>query len=243
MATQISFEETLDNSLLFRFSDGGSFRVKSLINGIMVVEPLTCYTIHSWAEKIASCFDEGSNFKGIKAIEFEFNGAYVSVTAKNATPDKIIQLYSKKCEENRIKWEKEYAEYQKTPEYRSKRAKELKISTRREKVEQEVIHVDETTELEFKDEEAAQKWSEWEKACTTKYSNAIIIYARRWAKYMQHIIKKHNKSVFQIAKSTSLACNLNGLTSYRFEGAISILCQCWKYGADLNLWHHNKSLS
>ena len=128
MATQVRFKDVFsyDGSLWFQFGDGESFRVKSLNAGIMVIKPGFC-TIDSFAKNVAGCFEEGSNFNGLKAIEFEFNGAYVSVTAKNANPDKIVQLWSEKMEENRIKHEKEREEYMKTPEYRAKRAKELKV--------------------------------------------------------------------------------------------------------------------
>lgn len=109
MATQVSFKDVFscDGSLCFRFDDGEAFSVKSLNNGIMVIDPICGCTIHSFAKNVAGCFEEGSNFNGLKAIEFEFNGAYVSVTAKNATPEKIVQLWNEKMEENRIKYEKE----------------------------------------------------------------------------------------------------------------------------------------
>ena len=68
----------------------------------MVIESSVFCTIDSLAKNVAGCFEEGSNFNGLKAIEFEFNGAYVSVTAKNADPDKIVQLWNEKMEENRI---------------------------------------------------------------------------------------------------------------------------------------------
>lgn len=118
MATQVRFEDvsSYDGSLWFRFGDGEAFSVKSLNEGVMVIDPICGCTIHSFAKNVAGCFEEGSNFNGLKAIEFEFNGAYVSVTAKNADPDKIVQLWNEKIEENRIRYEKEREEYMKTPE-------------------------------------------------------------------------------------------------------------------------------
>ena len=243
MASQASFVKVLpyDSSLLFQFSDGDSFSVKSLNNGIMVIKPLSNFRIDAWVNKITEFFNEGSNFKGLKAIEFELNGVYVPVTANNATPDRIIQLMNEKMEENRVKLEKEYAEYQKTPEYRYKKSKELKIAARRQIVEQYVINVDKATELEFKDDEAAQKWAKFVAANSQDgYSYSVVIYALRWAKYMQHIMKKHNKTVFQIAQSTSLAANLTGTTSYRYDAAVTILSQCWKYGEDLRKWYNKE---
>ena len=49
----------------------------------------------------------------------------------------------------------------KTPVYRAERAKALKVDARRQTVEQEVIHIDETTEMEFKDDEAAKLWQQF----------------------------------------------------------------------------------
>ena len=104
MATQVRFEDvsSYDGSLCFRFGDGEAFRVKSLKEGIMVIDSSFFCTIDSLAKNVAGCFEKGSNFNGLKAIEFEFNGAYVSVTAKNANPDKIVQLWNEKMKENRI---------------------------------------------------------------------------------------------------------------------------------------------
>lgn len=243
MATQVSFVDVFscDGSLWFRFSNGDAFSVKSLNDGVMVIDPMCGCTIHSFAKNVAGCFEEGSNFNGLKAIEFEFNGAYVSVTAKNADADKIVQLWNEKMEENHIKWEKEREEYMKTPEYRAKRAKELKIATRRQNVEKVVLHVDETTELEFKDDEAKKNWEQFvEVNSKDGYSNCVVTYARRWAKYMQHLMEKHNKSVFQIAENASHMSDINGITGFMYGCAVSVLSQCWKYGEELRKWHNKE---
>ena len=103
MATQVRFEgfSSCDKSFQFRFVNVVAFEIKSYTNGIMVIDPGIC-NFNSLANAVAGCFEEGSNFNGMKAIEFEFNGAYVSVTAKNANPDKIVQLWNEKMKENRI---------------------------------------------------------------------------------------------------------------------------------------------
>lgn len=98
MATQVRFKgfSSYYGTLGFQFGDGGAFNVKSLNEGVMVIEPLYCHTIDSLAKNVAGCFEKSSNFYGLKSIEFEFNGVYVSVTAKNANPDEIIQLWYEK---------------------------------------------------------------------------------------------------------------------------------------------------
>ena len=62
MATQVRFENVFscDGSLWFRFDDGVAFSVKSLNDGIMVIEPIFSCTIHSFAKNVAGCFEEGS---------------------------------------------------------------------------------------------------------------------------------------------------------------------------------------
>ncbi len=241
MATQVRFEDVFscDGSLWFRFDDGEAFSVKSLNNGVMVIEAICGCNIHSFAKNVAGCFEEDSNFNGLKAIEFEFNGAYVSVTAKNANPEKIVQLWNKKMEENRIKYEKEREEYMKTPEYRAKRAKELKAQSRAEHVHEHILSVDESTEMMFKDDEAAKNWNTFvENNSKDPYSNGVVTYARRWAKYMQYIMQKQNKSVFEIAKQTSHSTDIEGITGFMYGCAVNVLSQCWKYGEELRKWHN-----
>lgn len=90
----------------------------------------------------------------------------------------------------------------KTPEYRAERAKALKLACREEVVKKDVIAVDESTELQFKDEEASRNWEQWVKANSKdEYSLAVVTYARRFGKYMQHLMEKHNKTVVDIAKN------------------------------------------
>lgn len=103
MATIVSFKRvsTYGPSLIFSFPNGDICRVVSLNNGVMVIEPFCGCDIYSLAKEIAGCFEKDSNFYGLKAIEFDFNGAYVSVNAKNANPQKIIQIWKAKMEENK----------------------------------------------------------------------------------------------------------------------------------------------
>ena len=111
MATQVSFQGVFpcDGSLCFQFSDGGAFSVNSFNDGILAISPVGECTIYSLANNIAGCFEEGSNFNGLKAIEFEFKGVCVSINAENADFKKIIQLWNEKIEEIDISYQKEYA--------------------------------------------------------------------------------------------------------------------------------------
>lgn len=95
MATQVQFEkfDFYNDSLRFRFSDGGFFRVISFSAGVLTIEPPSGAYIYSFARRIAGCFNQDSNLYGVKAIEFTFNEVHVSVTAQTATPEKIVQLW------------------------------------------------------------------------------------------------------------------------------------------------------
>lgn len=129
----------------------------------------------------------------------------------------------------------------KTPEYRAERAKALKLACREEVVKKDVIAVDESTELQFKDEEASRNWEQWVKANSKdEYSLAVVTYARRFGKYMQHLMEKHNKTVVDIAKNASYVSNIDGITKFMYGCAVSILAQCWKYGEELRKWHNKE---
>ena len=103
MATKVKFREVFpyDGSLWFQFGNGENFSVISLYKGVMVISPMQYCQIESIAKNVAGCFEEGSNFYGLKAIEFEHHGAYVSVNAKNAEPGKIVKLWKEKMEQNK----------------------------------------------------------------------------------------------------------------------------------------------
>ncbi len=226
--------------------------VKSFDDGIATVDPMIGSSITDFAEIVAGCFADDSNFGDeiIEAfdcdenatfigIKFEFNGVTLVVTKENADKDKIYEEWNAGMEANAEKHRLEREAYMKTPEYRAERAKALKVDARRQTVEQEVIHIDETTEMEFKDDEAAKLWQQFvEVNSKDGYSKGVVTYARRWAKYMQHLMKKHNKSVIEIADNASHASDIEGITGFMYGCAVNVLAQCWKYGEELRKWHN-----
>lgn len=244
MATQVIFEDVFpyDGSLWCRFDNGEVFKVKSLNEGVMVIAPVCGSTLDSFAKNVAGCFEEGSNFNGLKAIEFEFNGVYVSVTTKNADPNKIIQFWNEKEEEKRIKYEVEQEKYKKTPEYRAERAKELKAEYHRQKIEKLVKQSMQTEELQFKDEEAHKIWDNFvEVNSKDDYSAAVVRYAEYWAKFMQYLMTKHKGvKVAKIAENASHAADIDGVTGFMYGCAVNVLSQVWKYGEELRKWHNKE---
>lgn len=241
MATQVKFKgvSSCDGSLLFRFGDGETIGVKSLNDGIMVINYIGGYPISSFAKNVAGCFEEDSNFNGLKAIEFDLNGVHFSVTAKNATPEKIVQLWNEKMKEKRIKYEKEREEYMKTPEYR----KALKVKYRRQNVEKLVKQSRQTEELQFKDEEARKVWDNFVEVNSSKdvYSRCAVLYSEYWAKFMQYLMAKHEGvTVAQIADKSSHAADLYGINGFIYGCAVNVLSQVWKHGEELRKWHNKK---
>lgn len=127
----------------------------------------------------------------------------------------------------------------KTPEYRAERAKQLKIANRRKRVEEDVLSVDKSTELEFKDDEAAKNWAQFvEINSKDGYSAGVVTYARRWAKYMQYLMKKHDKDLVLIADEASKVADIEGITGFMYGCAVNTLSQLWKYGEELRKWHN-----
>ncbi len=255
--TIVYFDEIWDydkTTRIFRtvFPKRDTLWVSSFEDGIATVDPMCGSTITEFAETVAGCFADESNFgdEVIKAFEcdenatftgikFEFNGVTLVVTKENADKDKIYEEWNAGIEANAEKHRLEREAYMKTPEYRAERAKALKVATRRQTVEQEVIHIDETTEMEFKDDEAAKLWEQFvEVNSKDAYSNGVVTYARRWAKYMQHLMRKHNKSVIEIADKASHVSDIEGITGFMYGCAVNVLAQCWKYGEELRKWHN-----
>jgi hypothetical protein len=67
----------------------------------------------------------------------------------------------------------------------------------------------------------------------------VVIYARRWAKYMQTLIAQ-GKTVAEIAEETSFDADLDGITGFMYGCAVSALSECWKWGEELRKWHNGK---
>ena len=109
----------------------------------------------------------------------------------------------------------------------------------RRTVEQEVLAIDESTELEFKDDESKSNWEKWVQVNSKDgYALYAVTYARRWAKYMQYCMKKYNKTLPQIADKASNASDIDGISGFMYGCAVAILVQCWKYGEELCRWHN-----
>lgn len=257
MATRVYFDEIWDydnKTRIFRTFNRDTLWVSSFENGIAIVDPMCGSEITAFSGLIAGCFEEGSNFEAelceafdcdsetaLTGIQFEFNEVTVLVTKENANTEQIVAEWRAGMDANAEKYRLEREAYMKTPEYRAERAKALKLQTRRENVEKEVLAVDESSELEFKDDEAKAKWEQWvEINSHDGYSLGVVTYARRWAKYMQHLMTKHSKAIYQIADKASHVSDIDGITGFMYGCAVAMLSECWKYGEELRRWHNKE---
>lgn len=115
------------------------------------------------------------------------------------------------------------------------KAQMLKSEQRRLHVHQEIIKVDEETDIEFKDERAKERWNTWfENHEKTDLESKAFEYARRVAKYTQHLMKKHNITndikVFLMMASISTSICEDGIVDAKVCGrAYYILDFVWKY--------------
>lgn len=239
-------------SRVFRTSKEETLWVNSFENGVAVVEPMVGVSISSFIEMIVGCFHKESNFTSelFKAFECDENTVFTGiqsninlvtllVTKENADKDKIYAEWKAGMKANEERERLEWEAYIKTPEYRAKKAKQLKIQTRIQQVENEVLAIDESTELEFKDDEAKANWEKWvEVNSNDNYSFGVVKYARRWAKYMQHLMKKHNKTLPEIAENASHVSDIEGVSGYMYGIAVAVLSKFWKYGKELRSWNN-----
>lgn len=258
--TLVYFEgiwEHNNTSLIFRTIGNDSIHtiwVEGFEDGIVTVDPVAGCNIKTFAAAVAGCFNDDSNFGSevlrayncdenatFTGIKLEFNGVTLIVTKENADVERIYEEWKTGMEANAEKESVEREAYMKTPEYRAERAKDLKLQTRRETVEKEVLAVDESSELEFKDDEAKAKWEHWvEINSKDGYSMGVVTYARRWAKYMQHLMIKHNKAIYQIADEVSHVTDIEGITGFMYGCAVAMLSECWKYGEELRRWNNKE---
>lgn len=258
MATNVMYigvSDYDDKGHLFSVCNGRSLlKVIDYDGYIATLDPMIGDSIDIYGRDVSGCFDETSNFKKellkaypdlgsneLYAIKFNFNGVKFFIIPSNADEKKILDKYYEGLEIMSVEHRIEQEKYMKTSEYKARRAKKLKILTRQEKVQEEVLETEAKTRLKFKDKESAKMWRKYVRINSKDaYSAGGVTYAKRWAKYMQHLMKKHNKTVAEIADNTRVICDIDGITGYMYDRTVYILSECWKYGDDLRKWHNKK---
>ena len=228
-----------------------TFWVTRFENGIATVDPPAGIRIDNFIEAVVGCFDEDSNFgtevleayncdenATLIGIKFEFNGVILTVSKENADKDRIYKDWNASMEANAEKNRLEHEAWLKTPEGQEYLAQKKAKAERKKAVEAEVLRIDETTEMEFKDEESKKVWdSIVEVNSKNSYGMCVVKYARRWAKCMQKLIAE-GKSVMEIAEQTSGDCDIEGITGFMYGWTVDVLAKCWKHGEELRKWHN-----
>lgn len=255
--TRVYFEGIWEHnniSRIFRTIGNDSIRnlwVEGFEDGIVTVDPVAGCNINIFAEAVAGCFNDDSNFgtevlraydcdenATFTGIKFKFNDVTLIVTKENADADGIYKEWNAGREANAEKHRREREAWLKTPEGQEYLAQQKAEEARRKAVEAEVLHIDETVEMEFKDEEGKKSWNQMvEVNSKDPYGNGVVKYARRWAKYMQKLIAE-GKTVVEIAEKASHDCDIEGITGFMYGCAVNALAQCWKYGEELRKWHN-----
>lgn len=69
------------------------------------------------------------------------------------------------------------------------------------------------------------------------YSNAVVIFAERWARYMEGEMGKGTRLVDCADKCSRLA-DEEGITGFMYGCAVSVLAKVWARGEDLRRWHN-----
>lgn len=249
--TLLRFEEKTEWGNLFRdIRTGEGVYVKSYEDGTLVIDPILGRTIQDTAQFVEGCFGEGSNADSVLSdtyetdtslnqIGFTFNEVEIVASATTTAEEIVKQLYDG-YEVQEAKRKAEYEEYKKTPQYAIDMAEQARKEAERKVITDEVLHIDETTEMEFVDDEAKVKWDEFvEVNSKDGYSKGVVDYARRWAKYMQRKIA-NGEQLIDIADTTSHGADIEGITGFMYGCAVNTLSHLWKHGEDLRKWH-NKS--
>lgn len=221
---------------------GSVINADSFEEGVLKIADTSKMLIERIAEEIEGFFKENSKFikelnkafcynesNVLKGISFTHNGIDMYVTKESAEKEKICSLWEQK---NAIK--EKYPEVSKNS---LKKVEELKTKKHKETLIEQVVYVDEFTTIEFKDEKAYEFWKKFVISNSKdSYSRGVITYARRWAKYMQYLMNKHNKDVSKIARNASHICDIEGISGAMHYYALDVLIQTWKYGEELNEW-------
>lgn len=94
-------------------------------------------------------------------------------------------------------------------------------------------------ELLFKDIYSARRYARIVEVNKDKNQD-IINFLERWGKAMQYLIEVDGKSVAESADATQFTCDLEGMSGMTFGLAVRTLCDVWKYGEELRLWHNKQ---
>lgn len=71
------------------------------------------------------------------------------------------------------------------------------------------------------------------------YSLGVVTYSQRWARLMQQAMDR-GAELEDIASTTSLEADVDGITGFMYGAAVNALASYWKYGEPLRRWHNTR---
>ena len=132
-------------------------------------------------------------------------------------------------------------EYHASPEY-AKRQQEAKEAHDDKVRRQAAALADAPATLTLRDPEGWAKAVEVNKA--DPYSNAVIVYAEKWARIMEARMKQvPGLTVAEGAEGASHLADDDGITGFMYGAACSTLAHVWIHGEELRRWHNRKYMS
>lgn len=130
-------------------------------------------------------------------------------------------------------------------EYQEKLRKGLEEYLRNTKEEREQLEkevTENTNECTFTlaDE---NEWNEYVEKNKDPYGKAVLIFANKWATYMEKTMTNGFSSLTdkQIEDlSYKASDDVGGITGFMYGAGVATLKNTWKYGKELNRWHNKQ---
>lgn len=216
-----------------------TFYVKAYENGNVELDMTIGTNIKSAEIVVQNIFSNCSVLKGVKTVSFNFNE--IGYTCDEINCQNIVRNYRRGTDFSYALYKKEQEEYMKTPEYISKRAKELKKALREQRVLDKVNLLYNLSKTEFDIPKDKQKmWNECKRVNSEDgYSNCIIKYAITMTQFMEYLKKVHNRNVLQSFDIASYyADKIYGVTGYMHGAAVNIISNIWKHGEEVRKYHN-----
>lgn len=216
MATEICGTYCFENVRVF-ISTRCAVKVKSVDEGIVIViPPKNCNNFEIFISTLVGCLEKQSNFLSIfyefykeevKGFEFFWKGFDYLIT-----PSTDIDTIKKA--------------------FFRHNALQQKMEYRRLQVHKKIIEVDDTTEIQFKDDYAEMRWNQIVANAESEDELKAVTFTRRYAKIMQYLIIKNGIDNFgHFSASIMDAISKDGIINTNIlKFAFSVLRKIWIYG-------------
>lgn len=130
-------------------------------------------------------------------------------------------------------------EYHASTEY-AQRQQEAQAAQQRKERDQAIALAAAPATLTLRNAEGWQKAVEVNKG--DPYSNAVIVFAEKWARIMEGKMAA-GESLAQCADAACSLADDDGITGFMYGAAVSTLAQTWVHGDELRRWHNRKYMT